>query len=419
MQPFAISLLIGLVTGIERERSQPGHDNILGMRTFALLAVLGTSIAEISVAPLTLAIAIFVGAMVVVGYWRSTGSRPPEEAKCEAKPADPDKGLTTEFAACLVFVLGFMTVKEPILSVILGILMVSVLYFRRRMHWFARDVLKSADITSALLLAAFIFIVIPFLPSETVDPWHLVNPRRLAQVVAMIALVQFGGYAAQRMAGPRIGLLITGFLGGLASSTAVLLNLSRTAKEHPEQVRSLVGSAMLATAAPLILVVAIVAATSPRLMPLVGVPVLAATACAGLLGLAIGRRATPCLVGSDKQANPLDFRGVMKLGALISGLLITSAVAQRLLGGGGIGVVSFVGGLFEVHGITLANSTMHAGGSISDLDATRGLLLAVGASLLSKVGISWALGPARFAIAVTMLETVVVAGGAVAYALSA
>lgn len=416
-QPFAISLLIGLAAGIERERSQPSRDKVLGMRTFALIAVLGTAVGKISVSALTLAVALFVSAMVVAGYWRSTGPQPTLEAGRGERTVDPDKGLTTEFAACLVFVLGFMTIREPLLAVILGILLVAALYFRGRLHWFAKDVIKSSEIASALLLAGFVFVVIPFLPREAVDPWQLINPRRFAQVVAMIALVQFGGYVAQRVAGARVGLLVTGFLGGLASSTAVFLNLSRTAKEHPDQQRALVGAAMLATASPLVLFAGIVAVTSPLLVPLAGTPVLVAAVCAGVLGLAVDRKRTQRLVRCGDQANPLDVKGVLKLGVLIFGLLLVSALAQRYFGGSGIGIVSLLGGFFELHGVTFAAATMHAGERISDSDAARALLLAVCASILSKVAISWVLAPVSFAATVTMLETVVVGCGAAVYLL--
>jgi uncharacterized membrane protein (DUF4010 family) len=40
-----------------------------------------------------------------------------------------------------------------------------------------------------------------------------VNPRKLLMLFALIALLQFAGYAANRLFGARSGLTLSGFLG--------------------------------------------------------------------------------------------------------------------------------------------------------------------------------------------------------------
>ncbi len=404
LQPFAVSLLIGLAVGIERERSASRTGTVMGVRTFSLLAILGTTVAEIGLTPLTIAVSLFVSAMIALGYWRSTVNHD-----------DADKGLTTEFAACLVFVLGYLTRQEPLLAAVLGILLVSVLYYRRILHRFAKDVLKPNEITSALILAAFVFVVIPALPDERIDPWQLFNPRKLAQVIAMIAAVEFFGYVAQRLFGAKKGALVAGFLGGLASSTATFVTISRRQKSAGVFSRALAGAAMLATMSPLLLYLAILMSTSPQLLRMAGTPVAAAALLAGGLGVMIARRAKDGEALGDGSRSPLDVKGVVKFGTLIFTMLVATAVARRELGASGADVVAFVGGLFELHGITLANASMHAAGSVPDMEATQALLLAVIASLVSKVAIAWALAPGRFAVVITTLLTILAVCGAVVF----
>jgi uncharacterized membrane protein (DUF4010 family) len=417
LQPFAISLLIGLATGIERERSHENGDPVTGMRTFALIALLGTVAAEAANAALTFGLAFFITALVILGYWRSTGASSGMTA--EAAAGNPDLGLTTEFAAGLVFALGYLARNEPFLSGILGIALVAILYFRKRLHWFARDVLRPQEITAAILLAIFIFVVIPFLPHQTVDPWNLINPRQLAQVIALIAAIEFCGYASERIVGARVGLLVTGFLGGFASSTAVFLSMSKAARREPEKMRSILGACLLSIVSPLILFMMIIAATSPNLLSWVGPPVITAAGMSAFLGILIGSRAVPLPHDAREARNPLDLRNLLKLALLICGLLLLSALMQRYAGANGLSLVSFIAGLFELHGVTLATATVHAAKNLTDHEATQALLLAVLASFLSKLVIAWVLSPGRFALAMSGLLTLVMVMGGFTFAVLA
>ena len=100
---FATAVLLGALIGIEREKrkaeeEKPGH--IAGLRTFILLALLGAAAGWLSRTlsnPWMLAAALLiVGAFVVVGYFVT------------ARSDEAGKGLTTEVAAIIVFLLGAM-----------------------------------------------------------------------------------------------------------------------------------------------------------------------------------------------------------------------------------------------------------------------------------------------------------------------
>lgn len=407
LQPFAISLLIGLAAGIERERSSQEGEGTMGVRTFSLISLAGAVAAVANAPALTLSLGFIVLTLAAVGYWRGTSTGLVSgEAHVKA-----DIGLTTEFAAALVFALGYLSGSNPLVAGILGIVLVTVLYSRNRLHDFSRKVLRPTEIRAGLTLAFFAFVIIPFIPDQTVDPWELINPRRLAQIMAMIAGLEFGGYAVERFAGPRIGLLATGFFGGLASSTAVFLNLAKMAKSRPEVRPGLLGAGLMATTSTVMLFVAITLVTAPQLGYSVGLPATVCLLVSGLLGFATSRNGKYFADKPDADRNPMDLRGAARLGFFVFGLLALSAIVKRTLGSDALMAVSFFGGLFELHGVTYANAALYVSGALTSSEASVTLLLALFASFFSKIVICWTLSFGRFALIMTGYLLIVVSSG--------
>lgn len=64
---FSISLLIGLLIGIERERSHREGSQPIGIRTFILLSLLGTTTAVLKQPIITLTASTFAFGMILVG----------------------------------------------------------------------------------------------------------------------------------------------------------------------------------------------------------------------------------------------------------------------------------------------------------------------------------------------------------------
>lgn len=66
-KPFLLSLALGLLVGIERERAFSGENRHIpfGARTFALIALLGTLAAHLSSSAVAFVLALFVATIVV------------------------------------------------------------------------------------------------------------------------------------------------------------------------------------------------------------------------------------------------------------------------------------------------------------------------------------------------------------------
>lgn len=78
----------------------------------------------------------------------------------------------------------------------------------------------------------------------------------------IVISVQAMGYVALRAIGPRYGLLVSGVVGGIVSSTATVATMGSRAAAERELRRVAVGAAVISTVATLVLLAIVLAATS-------------------------------------------------------------------------------------------------------------------------------------------------------------
>lgn len=404
IHPFAIAFTIGLLIGVDRERSHPEGSQAMGVRTFVLIGLLGTLAAQAASPVVTVGITTVVFSLIALGYLRST--------RKENSPADI--GLTTELSAIVVFALGYLAFTERGLASILGVVALLIVRSRQWIHGFVRNTLLPGEINAAVTLLVAALVVVPFLPNRTVDPWGLLNPSRLALLASVIAGMQFAGYAAQRLLGPERGLMLSGFFGGLVSSTAVFATLSTRLKSSPEGERAASASAILATVATLVELLVILFSASALLGKALVVPVVAMMVTGAVMAWLIARRSS--WTGSAAPpSNPLDAKAILKLSLVIGGMLFLVGAAQRTLGAEAVGLVTFLGGLFEIHGVSLASATLHFQEKITLNEASLSVGTAVLASFVSKWALLWGLSTKSFARQVSLALLGMLTMGVIAY----
>ncbi len=386
-RPFLLALAIGLLIGIERERAKADapEDSPLGSRTFALIAILGALVAHLAGQTVAVVIAIAAVGMVLLGYTRT---RVGEHGS--------GVGTTTEFAAIVTFVLGFLARDDTGLAIMLAVVTLAMLALKPRIHEFARAGITQQELSASLTLLVIAFVVLPLLPDHPIDPWGLVHPARLWLVIVLIAGVGFGGYVAVRAFGPRWGLPLAGLAGGFVSSTAATLSLSQRARDD----RGIAGPAavgiVLANVASASAQVGIVAIIAPTLLgpvlPVLGLPILVGLSASAIAWLATSRESDS---GSFELGNPLAFRATVTFGGMLAVILVVVTIASRLFGAAGVLVTAALGGTTDVHAVTLAVSNLFEVGELEASRAAFAVLLAFTANMAVKLGLAgWAGGRA-------------------------
>ncbi len=99
--------------------------------------------------------------------------------------------------------------------------------------------------------------------------------------------------------------------------------------------------------------------------------------------------------------SPLEWIGVFRLSIALGAILALVSVAELWLGSEATFTISFITGLFELHGVSLANATLFSQRQISENVAGLSILLGLIASLIAKVSMSWFLSPGIFARAIS------------------
>ena len=409
---FAIALAIGALVGIEREKKKAEEEThgTAGLRTFILLAEAGAIAAWLSVrlqAPSIFAVAgALATAVVLVGY--SIHAR-----------AQVSVGLTTEIAALVVYLLGGLVVFGfPALAVALAITSSALLAFKEPLHGLV-DRIGRDDLYAGLQLLIASFIVLPVLPRQPVDPWQALVPYRMWWLVILISTLSLVGYVATRALGEGRGIPLTGFFGGLVSSTAVSLDFSRKSREDPRSTAladALAAGLLLSWTVMFVRVLALVAAVHLPLLWTLLAPVLGLALLSAAFAFVCYRRSkgTPTKPVADVPLrNPFSLLPAIRFAALFAAVLLVVKLAQTYLPGQGLYAVAALAGLTDVDAITLSMAGLARNGGDA-LVAARSIVIAMLANTLVKLGLVMMLGSAALLRRTGLATALLLAGGVAA-----
>lgn len=377
---MATSAAIGLLVGLERERNPLTK---AGLRTFALIALLGTLAT-------TLAQAIASGWIVAAGLLVVGGSIA-GASFADPRTKEDDSGTTTIVAAMVVFALGcLIALGHRQLAVALGVAVTVLLYFKTELEGFSHK-LTPQDLQSMLRFAVLSAVILPLLPDRALaqsGPLAALNPHHVWLMVVLISAVSLAGYVAWRLTLGRHGLLVTGILGGLASSTATTLVAARHARDGsqaPSQAQVVI---LLANVAMLVRVILLVALVAPALAPA------AAKVIVPMLILALPafawhwrRAAGASDEGEGGYRNPTNLATAFGFAAAFALVMVLAAWATDHLGTGGLFAVAAISGLTDVDAITLSTLRLQATGALIAGPAVTAIGIAVGANLLMKTAV--------------------------------
>lgn len=380
LEAFVTALGIGLLIGIERER-QP--DAVAGLRTFALVSLMGCLFAMLSEHgdQWLLAVGLVV---IVVSMVASNFSTQTEEQF---------RGFTSEAAVIATYGLGATVwYGYASLAVMLAIAITVLLYFKAELKAFSERMTRK-DINSILQFAVLSMVVFPILPDIDFGPYAALNLKQVWWMVVLISGMALAGYLALRMIGARYGAAVLGIFGGLASSTATTLMFSRHATKHPHLVGMASIIILMANTTVMLRLGVIAALVAPTLATSIAL-VFGLGIVPGLLFAAYGwkKLAEAGDIPLPEVQNPTELKTALSFALLYAVVLLLAAWLQDLAGSRGVLAVAFMSGFTDADASVLTSLRMFHLDKLTDHDVITAMTLAVGANLLFKIGLVGSLG---------------------------
>lgn len=400
---LGLALAVGLLVGVERgwrERAAAEGSRVAGIRTFGLIGF-GGGVA-----------ALLTGPVVGVGFGLLFLAFSALLTTAHVRAVRPGEvGATTTVAALVTFLLGAIAVTGDMAVAASGAVVTALLLSAKPVlhRWLER--IEYPELAAALKLLLISVVMLPVLPNRTVDPWGALNPYEIWWMVVLIAGISFCGYVAVRLAGSERGVMLTGLLGGLTSSTAVTLSFARLSRENAGAERLLAAGAAVACATMLPRVLLVVGLLNRSLLELLILPLGTAAMVtyvgAGWLWRRPGGERGPTSVRIE---NPFEFWVALRFGVLLAAIMLLARLLPRWLGEAGLYLLAAVSGIGDVDAIGLSMARL-GGSSVALPAAAIAIAVAALANSAAKAGLAFVAGRSGFAWRLgTVLATAAIAG---------
>ena len=390
-----VATLGGAAIGLERQWSGHAsgpHARFGGIRTFTLLGGLAGLAGWLSVSSLVAVATVLLAgaaALIVVGY-------------VAASRTDVDG--TTEVAALVVLAAGTLGGAGH-LAVASGVIAATalVLLEKTRLHALVTHI-DDAALRASVRFAAMACIILPLLPTGPYGPFDAIRPRELWALVLFFSGLSFIGWMARRLIGPHHGVILSGLLGGIVSSTSVTLRFARDSRSGNASRIALSGGVIGASTVMLVRVVVASAVLNPRLamaLPRYVGPAFLIGVVAVLLAW---RRNTPVSSPESPADSPLQLRAALQMTALFQLVLFVILAVQSRWGSEALVATAAFVGLTDLDALTL--SLARTSIAVADISPSAIALVAgILSNTLLKLVVALVVGRGLFRVATTLALT--------------
>lgn len=374
---IVMAVLLGLFIGLEREWS----NKPAGIRTFALTATVGVVFAILNDSILIVSGVLFVLVIaVLLGYSGIKGVR--EDTDVDSiQDESYGLALTTSVSLLVTYSVGVLIGFDFYSAAItIAVLSSALLALKKELHSFAWGLTKE-EMQSAIEFAIIAFVIYPILPEETIDPWGVVDLQLVWILVIAISTIGFINYILAKRYQER-SFLLTGFLGGLVNSTAVIVSVARHVRENPQLQPLIIGSILLANSAMAIRNAVIVLVFHPTaglsVAPLITIALVG-------IGMTVYMSTKDDAGIENELSSPFSLKNALSFGGLFLVVLVVSGAAEQLFGSVGFLATAFVSGLVSSGTTTTTAITLFSTSSITAETLTFGVLIGTIASILVKI----------------------------------
>ncbi len=343
---FIITLVFALVIGIEQKKrsiDDAEHTPAFGTdRSFAFIGMLGFILYSLSPQSLVLFIAglIAVSILLAVFYWSKVRD-------------NKTYGITSILVALITYSLGPLIITQPKWLSVVIVVAVLILVERKE---FLSNVSKGINMDEFTTLAKFLIIagiVLPISPKSPDIPYLNISAYTIWLTVVVVSSISYASYLLQKFVFKKSGIMISGILGGMYSSTATTVILAKRSRELTGDTSNLFASSIITASAMMYLRILILmfifnSTIGTLLLPYFGILIAVSLITSAVVYYI--KRPVPedASKNANGHTNPLE----LKTALLFAGLFVFfSLLTQYVLtsfGFGGLNILSYIVGFTDI-----------------------------------------------------------------------
>jgi uncharacterized membrane protein (DUF4010 family) len=359
---FLVVVIFGFLTGLELREYYSQKEEVFSVgttRTFTFIALLGFvfylinfQIYMLGLFVLTIFLSIFYINKLKMGK----------------------KGILTILIALITYSFAAIEEKSVYYIPLIYVSIVFILSSKPKIQQLTQKINNEELITLAKFLLLSV-IILPILPNKNVIPYVSVSPFKIWMAVVVVSSISYISYILQKYFLPRAGIMVTGILGGIYSSTATTVVLAKKGATNLVQ-----GSIVIATGIMYLRLLIIVAIFNFSLSKSLILPFSSLFIVSLIIFYFLKEDSEN--VESNVDSNPLE----LQVAFIFAGLFIVMAVITELVvshfGNTGLQILSAIVGFTDIDPFIL--SLIQGKYAVTQSDIIQAILIAVASNNILK-----------------------------------
>jgi len=342
---FILVLIFSLLIGLEQRRHHinENEDQLFGTdRTFTFIGLLAyvLFIADpVNYIPFLIGF-VLIGLLLGIQYNHKIGR-------------NGKYGLTSTILALLTYCMPIMVFTQPVwlvLSFIVALLLLTEL--KNNFITLSKKASEEEFITLAIFIA-FAGVILPLLPEGNISAQIPISPYHLWLAIVVVSGISYCSYLLKKFIFPDSGIMLTGLLGGIYSSTATTVILARQEKQGlagPQTVSAI----MLANGMMYLRILFLAFIFNGSVGQLLAIPFIAMFVVSFILSKLNSRKNPESFPENNSEnnptpaKNPLEFKTAAIFGILFVVFALITDFVLKTYGSAGVTNLAYIVGVTDI-----------------------------------------------------------------------
>jgi uncharacterized membrane protein (DUF4010 family) len=342
---FVLVAVFSLLIGLEQRRHNKDEaaETLFGTdRTFTLIGILGYIFYIISpqtLIPYSIG-GVLIGGLLAIYYF--------QKIKMQQR-----FGMTSLVTALITYGLApLLYTQNKALALLLVVAVLIITEIKENLRQFTTKFGNDEFISLAkfLVLAG---VILPLLPDAPISDVVNISPYKFWLAIVVVSSISYFSYLLRKFVFPDTGILLTGVLGGLYSSTATTVILARKSKEDIDGNR-IIGAMFLALTMMYLRIFLlalffnsqIAMMLLPKFVVLIIISAIIAFYFTKIRKSAVKKGNEQ--IATTEHQNPLEFKTALLFGGLFIVFAIVTQFVIKTYGGHGVSVLAFIVGVTDI-----------------------------------------------------------------------